>query len=207
MAFYLGSTNVIDTDPVFDHEHVNESKLWTKSSETNLGGIGAWSATTVNTYTNGLQPDHNNWEHWFITFKCDLIGTTDTYGFTSNVTYQCKESQGNSDAKIMFNGGNSYPLNVESAWLLHIQSWRQPNFVGPHELIITPYRMQDTNPTDTDWGIASPGAGTQTWWGTNGSGVGPNFAGASASDHSIDLIFPTWNGGTNLSIDIYATWK
>lgn len=207
MAFYIGSTNVIDTDPVFDHEHVNESKLWTKSSEVNLGGAGSWSAQTINTYTNGLQPDHNNWEHWFITFKVDLIGGANTYGFTTSPQYKCKDTTaGDSDAEIMFNGGNSYPLNIDTAWFLHIQSWRQPEFIGPHELIITPYKPYDSNPTSSDWSMSSVSTGSRIWWGGVG-GAGPNFTSASSTNHSIDLILPAYNGGTDLSVDIYATWK
>ena len=215
MAFQINGVTVINDSSDFSGSisatTVNDLDAWTETSEVTVGGFGSWAATVINTYTEGLQPSHNDWTDWWLYGRVGLIGGTGS--MTSAIQMKVRDiyTTGDSNYMIIYPSGQN--ININSHFYIHFQNIRdavfgQSSSTGGSRVLATPYYNQIASPTKADATMIqkADATGVSLIYG-NGGEDGPIFSSASSTDHSYDISFPTYSGGSNLSWELSSVYK
>lgn len=196
MAFQINGQTVINNSRVASSMSgvaalAHDEDEWNTASYTFNSGFGNWSAGTVNFLTQSIQPNSfEDFDQMYINLDpTNIGGAPNTFG--GNVTMEFGGSTGSDPITII---PSSWSIDAATeCWIFitHLtsneylvetfladQAW-DPSFTPPMPLNLqNTYYVQDTT-----------------------------FSSSSTSFASIEIDWPTWGGGTNLSMVHKSGWR
>ena len=196
MAFQINGQTVINNSRVASSMTgiaplAHDQGEWNTATYTFNSGFGNWSAGSVNFETQSLQPsDFEDFsEMWINLNPTNIGGAPNTFG--SNVTIQFDGSGGDETYTII---PSSWSIGADFECWIRISNLDTNNFMVETFLADQSYNVDFSPPMPLNL--------QNVYFITEAT-----FSNTNATTDAIVIDWPTWGGGTNLSMIHNTYWR